>query len=327
MSFDKNKIKGYLLLKDIEVVRANALSGHLVYGFPSVTAFKGFAHAMARTIVQKEPVSLRGVLIASHYCEVYGQEDSTKHMRFSQFSFPATTMRHVSVLKKGRLPPISEQAYVDMRVSLVIEVVADKELNEVQKDTLTKEAYNFTKYARIAGGKISHSLKPQDIRFVEYEDLDDIAYEINNSYVLTDAEELMRQYLSENSEQNALDAVMQLTASRFVPTSIEGEDGSLTGIDMVYEPHEERYRGLVAISKGYQGIAPALKNKNFKGSRAQKEEGITQYVETVYGLAKWELPHVLRVKGFLREAFWVYEHDKQNSLYTVSQSSMPAMYL
>lgn len=43
----------YLLLKNILIRNANALSGALIAGFPAVTAWLGFIHALERKVRKK----------------------------------------------------------------------------------------------------------------------------------------------------------------------------------------------------------------------------------------------------------------------------------
>ena len=43
----------YLLLKNIMIQNANALSGALIAGFPAVTAWLGFVYALERKVGEK----------------------------------------------------------------------------------------------------------------------------------------------------------------------------------------------------------------------------------------------------------------------------------
>lgn len=324
------QVIGYILLNRLDVKKANSLSGHLAYGFPSITAFKGFAHALTRALRQSSNPSLndlafRGVMVACHDYEVYGTKDAYGYTRFSQYSFSANTMGQVSALVRSkRLPSITEQCYVDITTSLVLEVIASKELSDKQKADLEYFIFDFTRKNRIAGGVVQPNFLKTDVEFIKYDDLEGVAYKISDSYILTDAQELMRQYLEENPDDNALDAVLKLSSRQFKPTS--DDKGN---IYMQYQPLDEKYKAVAVMSVGYQGITPAIDSSEFTGSLSQKEQSMkTQYVESVYSLVKWELPHVLRLNGFLKDSFWMYENEAEelSSIYLVSQPKLSEMY-
>lgn len=324
-----HRVIGYVLLNRIDVRRANALSGHIAYGFPSVTAFKGLTHALTRALYesgekQLSGVSLRGVMLACHDYEIYGRQDKFKQLRFSQFSSPASTMTQIGLLRRTkRLPSIVEQAFVDLNVSLVFEIVAQRDLLEYAKSKVEHIIFDFIRKKRVAGGVVQPNFSINDVEFVEYENLNDVAYKISDSFILTDAQELMRQYLEENPDENALDAILRLSSRSFSPAKDEEGD-----IKMKYNPLDKKYRGLGVMSVGFQGIAPSVASPKFKGSTSQnREDTYTQYVESVYGLVNWELPHVLRINGFLRHSFWVYsEPTKTPDIYLISQPNISKMY-
>ncbi|WP_205620248.1 type I-F CRISPR-associated protein Csy2 [Salinivibrio socompensis] len=60
----------YLLLKHIEVQNANAIAG-LTYGFPAITHFLGFAHALSRQLPDALGLRLGGVTVVSHKNNVH----------------------------------------------------------------------------------------------------------------------------------------------------------------------------------------------------------------------------------------------------------------
>lgn len=330
IALNDTQVVGYLLLNKLDVRKANSLSGHFAYGFPSITAFKGFTHALTRALHQSDKpelngLSLRGVMVACHDHEIYGIKDTYNNIRFSQFSFPASTMSQVGALVRDkRLPSITEQAYVDMVVSLVIEVVSEDSITPAIQEGLERFIFDFTRKGRVAGGVVQYNLSEEQVAYLEYEDLDDIAYMISDSYILTDAQELMRQYLEENPSKNALDAILDLSSQKIKPTL--DEDGI---IKMQRQPIDDKYKGLAVMSVGYQGIAPAISSRYFKGSISQHQDGVkTQYVEAVYSFVKWELPHVLRLNNFLRHSFWMYESENEEtpSVYLISQPKLSQMY-
>lgn len=327
MLSNQGNVVGYILLNRLQVSKANSLSGGLVYGFPAVTAFKGLTHAISRKIASNsdlESIGLRGVLVACHGYELYGKKDSYNNFIFSQFSSVADVAARAKRLHDAKTPPpIAEEAYVDIVTSLVFEVVSNKNLTDAQKQALRFETFDYVRRNRVASGVVDLSFSVNDVQYVEYEDLDGVAYTISDSFVLTDASEIMRQYLDDYPDQTALDALIHISARHINP--VENEAGEFEMKDI---PLNDNYRNAVPIATGFKGIAPAFSSQSFEGSRAQGDsQSISQYVECIYGLGTWELPHILRLKGYLRDAFWVYNYDSTNSLYTVSQPNITAMHL
>ena len=58
-------MKSLLILKNINVENANTIAG-LTYGFPAITHFLGFVHALSRKLHQKSRVGLGGCAVIYH---------------------------------------------------------------------------------------------------------------------------------------------------------------------------------------------------------------------------------------------------------------------
>ena len=60
----------YLLFDRMQIQAANAISGPLSYGFPALNGFLGAIHALNRRLPESEGITLGGVLVACHHCDV-----------------------------------------------------------------------------------------------------------------------------------------------------------------------------------------------------------------------------------------------------------------
>ena len=63
------EINTLLTLPRLRVQAANAVSGPLTWGFPSPTAFTGFAHALERRLATDLPAGFQGIGIICHRFE------------------------------------------------------------------------------------------------------------------------------------------------------------------------------------------------------------------------------------------------------------------
>ncbi len=95
----------YYLIREIEVQNANALSSPFTYGFPAVTAFAGFAHALNSKIT--------GVGIISHRFEM--QDYSGKYGRTLKLTANP-------LLSNGERPSMVEEGRCHFTVSLIVEL-------------------------------------------------------------------------------------------------------------------------------------------------------------------------------------------------------------
>lgn len=133
----------YLLLKNILIRNANALSGALIVGFPAVTAWLGFVHALERKMKKCGFSSVRfnyaGIICHHCHLQLYAEPGEMVYSVLNSRKPPD---------KKGRNPSLTEEAYCHLNVSLFICGENIKDKNE-EVITAIPEAINMLK---IAGG-------------------------------------------------------------------------------------------------------------------------------------------------------------------------------
>ncbi len=104
----------YLVLKNIAVTNANAISG-FTWGFPAVTHFLGFVHALSRKAKQhKDPLTLKSCAIVCHQHQVHAYREK----QYKPFVFALTRN---PLQKNGKPASIVEEGRMNLKVSLVIE--------------------------------------------------------------------------------------------------------------------------------------------------------------------------------------------------------------
>lgn len=319
-------VVGYLLFNEIAIENANALSGSLVYGIPAVTGIKGAFHAMSRKLLSDKKtsgmkVSLRGVMIACHDHKVLAARSKNfKNYRFMQQKPAVSTKGDLIKLNSGVSPSIIEQAYCSLTMSFIVEVVCDRLLNTEEKSLLESETYKIIQHNRIAGGTVVPFRSKARVAFVEYDDLDDVSYQISRSRVLVDATDSLKALLDEHEDMTAIDVLIEASSVKWSPVKSETYNHVT---EWVKSRLGSDYGWVVPITNGYQSVsrqflAGELENSRHSSSKVTR----SSYVEAVYTLGRWVNPHTLRVNNDMRNAFWCYDYQPENSLYLVKTNNI-----
>src|SRR5690554_6212642 len=106
-------MKSLLSIKNIKVENANAIAG-LTYGFPAVSNFLGFTHALSRALNKKLGLSLGGCAIICHQHRVQAYQPAG----WGDYVFALTRN---PLTKEGNTQPFNEEGRMHMEVSLLIE--------------------------------------------------------------------------------------------------------------------------------------------------------------------------------------------------------------
>lgn len=321
MSTKSNRrVVGYLMFNKIAIENANALSGSLVYGIPAITGFKGAFHAMSRKLLTGEKtagmkVALRGVMIACHDHKVLASRSQNyKNYRFMQQKMSIVSKGDLTKQNAGVSPSIIEQAYCSLTMSFVVEVVCDRELSQGEKRLLESEAYKLIHHHRIAGGSVVPFKYKSKVSFVDYDNLDDVSYRLARSHILVDATDSLVSLLDEHKDMSAIDVLIDACSIKWTPVPQENHER----VEWVKSRLGSDYGWVVPISNGYQSVSQKFSVGELENSRtSSKGEVESSYVEAVYTLGRWVNPHTLRINDDMRNAFWCYDYQPENSLYLV----------
>lgn len=297
----------YLLLDRIEVQNANAISSPLTYGFPAITGFVGAVHALDRKLPADLGVSLGGVLIASHRCDVQRYQPGP----YADYTF---NQSRNPIKKDGKTAGIVEEGKVHLTVSLIVEVVADQQAYRGLKDNpiaLQNEVTALLMAQRLAGGSV---MGIGGVRWFDADEKAELTRAILPGFVLMDAQMELSSISSElqkaQPQASALDGLLEVATVHNLPP----EEGSKETNDR-YESVKTGRGWLVPMPIGYQGISPDFAVGELAHYR--NPEYPSQYVEAVYTLGKWVFPYRI---GDITDAFWRYAAPQDN-LYLVTQTN------
>lgn len=321
----------YILLDQIKIADANAISGPLSYGFPSINGFLGAVHALERRLKKAHFPEIRfdGVLIS---CQEYSP-------KIDNSGYEATFIpKRAPLDKNAKTAGIVEEGYVNLTVSLIIKAFGNpiEFLNfESNKKTLQNQFKQFSLLHRFAGGTVESI---QGVTFYRTDEENILKKRLLPGYVLIDATEdaaniyyeMIEGYRTE-IEEEIDESTGEITNRALNPLGSNPTANTLdillnTAIIHQIAPDEKdgtwqsysfkSNRGwLVPIPIGYQAISPQYQPRAL--SNARNLSYPSQFVEAIYALGKWVFPH--RLEGDIEQYFWRYTETVEN-LYLIKQS-------
>jgi CRISPR-associated protein Csy2 len=303
-------MQSLLILPRIKVENANAISG-IVYGFPAVTHFLGYVHALSREVDARIGVKLGGCGIVCHDYQVHAHEIGGG--RESLFSLTRNPLS-----KDGSTASFNEEGRIRMEVSLIIECDFTSDNFDFatgnadqDKQKLRELVYQLAVAKRLAGGLITE-MSPVDFEEIpQKEDEQQLFFrnvrrKLLPGFVLRDRSDIFKRYLSDNPQINPLEALLDFYTLKSKATL--PSEGKAIGNDKVkWERVSKPFGGwLVPIQCGYKAISPLYE----KGEVAcvRDREVPFRFVEPVYGLGEWVGLH--RIQD-MEAIVWRYrtEHD------------------
>ena len=307
-------MKSLLILKRIKVQNANAIAG-LTWGFPGVSNFLGFTHALSRYVKQRHGVQFGGCAVVCHGHQVLAHQPN----QYGEYVFALTRN---PLTKEGSTAPFNEEGRMHMDVSLVIEcdfITEDLDLgaaSDIENTALfQQELADKIPTLRLAGGTI------QSIQGVELhtlsEDFDESRREFRKAmlrllpgFMLVDRSSLLDEHFSnlrhQQPDATVLDAWMDFSALRYRahPQLAEGETADET------MPAEWRYvpkpgeGWLVPLTTGFKAISPLYAPGEVANARDTTVP--FRFVESAYGIGQWISPHRIRD---INHIFWRYQQE------------------
>ncbi|WP_028300236.1 type I-F CRISPR-associated protein Csy2 [Oceanospirillum beijerinckii] len=319
-------MRSLLIIKRLQVQNANAISG-LTWGFPAVSNFLGFTHALSRFLQEKHDVALGGcgVICHQHQVQAY-QPAGVGEYVFALSRNPLT--------KDGKTAPFNEEGRMHMQVSLVIECDFDSDDFDFDTDDDDQDIALFEQQIeqrlyrqRLAGGTIQHI---QQVKFIPLQESLEkrekqcrkLMFQLLPGFALVDRSPLLAQHYQQlkqdNPEAEMLDAWMDFAALKFQaqPKVKEGEEITEdTPADWIYQPKPAE-GWLVPITTGYKGISQLYEPGEVANTR--DPDTPFRFVESVYGVGQWLSPH--RIKD-PEQLIWRYQ--QQDDWYLCQNAYQP----
>lgn len=299
-------------LPHLQVQNANALSSPFTIGFPAMTAWLGFVHALQRKL-NADGISVTlpavGVVVHQFQLQTYkGQGDFVHSIIGTGNPLEPKTDKDKPKGNAVR-PSFIEEARCHLEVSLVIEFSGI----EAQDEQLMLEKLHkyVLGHMKLAGGDILACQSPDIVR-----DFAKAMRKLMPGYALIERRDLMKAAMVDG--QDAMDAMLDYLALHHTCSkeTINGEDTiswqrhrKATGLD-------GKTGWIVPIATGFQGISEPAKAQNQRDPDAPH-----RFAESLVTLGEFKMPFRLESPD---ELLWRYHVDDDNQLYLCIQQAFEA---
>lgn len=294
-------MKSPLLLHHLKVENANAISG-LTYGFPAISHFLGFTHALSRRLEKEYGLALGGCAVIVHHTELQSQPLGNR----GEQVFALTRNPLVKGKKTGEFTPapFNEEGRMHFDISLMIECDFDAD-NLPQGVSLDQRIHDLQAWfertvptLRLAGGTITSLGLVHWRERYEGRELRRLCMGMLPGFALVCRHDLLtlhhQQRLSTEPSSELLDSLLDFVTLRYQAGAVN------------WQPLAKPAPGyLVPLAVGYQGISPLHDPGSIPSSRDQ--ETPFRFVESIYTLGQWVSLH--RIQS-LDTLLWHYRHQE-----------------
>ncbi|QIC72092.1 MULTISPECIES: type I-F CRISPR-associated protein Csy2 [Acinetobacter] len=308
-------MRSFILIPNIVIEGANAISSPFTVGFPAMTAWLGSVHALQRKLREKgyENIVLDKCAVSCHSFDLRSYKDK------GEFNSHLKGKR-LPVNKDGKLASFVVEGTCDLEVSLLIEY---HNLNGEEVESFLEDIGKIMKFKmNLASGSVKSLNQIQFIHFDEDEDeevqLKPLLRKLMLGHVLIERRDLVEQNM--NSGMDALDAVLDplkvISQARYVETQKDQEPQAERGENdetkakerkVVWTYTTKQPGWIIPIAVGFKGISPlgkALKQRD------QNTEH--RFAESLVTLGEFVMP--FRIES-LDQMLWRYDIDQANDLY------------
>ncbi len=294
-----------LVLRKIKVENANTIAG-LTWGFPAISNFLGFTHALSRKLSSSWGIALDGCGVICHSHQVQAH----RPRRWSDYAFSLTRN---PLTKEGKSPPFIEEGRMHMTVSLIISCQGFN--RAVDKEDQIRIITDLILSQRLAGGTIinieaveMYNLPEDDEGLIKFERKQ--LRRLLPGFALVDRSDLLSEHIQRRRQENPnaepLEAWLDFSAIQY-----EAEPLQEGQVDAEWRRVPKPSGGwLVPIAIGYRGISDLYEPG--KVARTRDPKTPFRFVEQVYGIGKWVNP--LRVDK-LEKLIWRYKAKPQFGSY------------
>ncbi|HID83343.1 MAG TPA: type I-F CRISPR-associated protein Csy2 [Thiotrichales bacterium] len=280
-------MKDILLIPNIKIHNANALSSPYTIGFPAMTAWLGFMHALQRRLVGTKfsDIKFTGVIVSCL--------DMTLHTH--KVNYVSSIIGTSNPLDKtGKRPSFIEEARCDLEVSIAIEC----EMGFLGDDSFARFIDKTLHMMKIASGDII-SFKPCQHIEVDNNEPRTLTRYLMPGFCLVSRQALMQQSMQDGSD--AIDAMLEYLKTT---TDIEIDEHKQVKKS---KPYKKEKGWIVPIAVGYQGISEPGKLAN-----TRDETTPHRFAESVVTLGEFKMPYHF---DNIDQMMWRYQEYNKDDLY------------
>ena len=285
-----------ILLRRVRVENANAIAG-LTWGFPAITHFLGFAHALSRRLTETHGLRIEGCAVVSHEHQILAHT-SGRDYQFALTRNPLT--------REAKTASFNEEGRMHMTVSLLLECHGEIPNGEYGQRDLAEYLSQVCPTLRLAGGivvdieTITVMAMPstdREMRRLQWQLMPGFALRDRSSWLVQHYQTL----LENHPDATLLDAWLDFATLKIqaeMPESGNLREGEPADWHVVPKPNPGY---LVPLMTGYQRISELYAPGVVENAR--DAETPFAFTEAVYGVGEWCGLHRIRS---LDEIFWRY---------------------
>lgn len=292
-----------LLIPQIEIQNANALSSPYTVGFPAMTAWLGAVHALQRKLNAagfKDLIFSRAA-VACHRLDLQTYKGQGDYV----YSIIGTGN---PLDKTGGRPSFIEEARCHLKVSLVIEYEG---LSWVSPDDFLTAVSGQLQRLKLAGGDILSFGNPE-LRSIENNQAHkQFMRRLMPSHVLIERRELMQEAMQQG--QDAITALLDYVSVHHRCEEIK-PSVDLSGLESAsFEWTAKRKTSgwIVPIATGFHGISELGKAENQRDPNTPH-----RFAESLVTLGEFKMPYQIKK---LDDLLWHSHYDAINNFYLIQQ--------
>lgn len=293
----------YLLIREIQIHDANAMSSPITVGFPSMTSLAGFVHALERNIHRNpelQKIEMKELAVSCHKFRLKAYRKTDGEWLASSTKNPATDHK-----KLEKNPTRTPEARADLTVSLLINLGSSISLQNKERDALLQTVERNLNRMRIAGGDILNfhpflysgsrreKTNPNPSRLLDLSEDDAAAvrkglHSLMPGFVLVERRDILQ------SSQDRLDTMLDALSVHY--TCREGSAAWEAG---------RKYAGwIVPIAVGFKGLTPIGKVQN-----QRDPDTLHRFAEPILTMGEFKMPYHFST---LSEIMWHYQYKNEN---------------
>ncbi len=302
-------MRRFLLIPQLKIHNANAMSSPYTIGFPAMTAWLGAVHALQRKVQTRgfSDVAFTQLAVSCH--------DFNLQTHRSANDFVSSIIGTSNPLDKdGNRPAFIEEARCHLKVSLLIEYTGVDPYDEAQWLELVHELVVGMKFA---SGDVLATRQPEIVRLDEEhgERLKAITDKLMLGYVLKERRDLMVADMAQGHDAlTALLNYIKVTHRAEAPESPDTDEAAPTKKAEWYSKRKTA-GWIIPIAVGFQGISPLGKAANQRDSETEH-----RFAESIVTLGEFIMPYRIRN---IDEVLWRYHCDLEHDLYLCQNQVLP----
>jgi CRISPR-associated protein Csy2 len=312
----------YITLHKIKVQNANCVAG-LTFGFPAISHFLGYTHALSRKLQRDYPIALLGCSVICHQHQIQAYQPSG----WGDYFFALTRN---PLTKEGKTAAIVEEGRMHMTISLIIECEGVIAGGEAGQNVFKQALLNLAQRHKLSGGTIiaidNISVDCSDEQTILTRR---IMRSVMPGFVLIDRSPLLGEHLTRlqqsDPQADLLEAWLDFSALKYQAQAIVDEyntDELNETNKAIWQPVAKPAKGhLVPITTGFKAISDVHQ----PGTVINARDSHTPFcfVEAVYGIGEWQSPQ--RVQD-ISHVIWRYHHQAQWYVCKTSQPTSPVIH-